>query len=93
MALSSYAILDNGGYEIKYDWIPSSRDEEISSYIPKRMPNCIAKVQKSMQSFVGDEISSIQNTSQLIFHRPIDRGYLVNWNLEKEVCSDRKSDG
>lgn len=70
-------ILDNGGYRIKYEWSSSSS--------PLSLPNCIAKVNKSMQSFTGDEIDSIQNTSQLIFSRPFDRGYLINWNLERDV--------
>jgi hypothetical protein len=74
---SSYVVLDNGGYHLKYGWAHHPQ--------PSFMPNCVAKIQKSMQSFVGDEISSIQNSSQLSLNRPIDRGYLVNWNLEKEV--------
>lgn len=81
--LSSYVILDNGGYDIKYGWVVG--DDDITQQYPKKMPNCIAKIQKSMQTFIGDEISSIQNPSQLILNRPIDRGYLVNWNIEKEV--------
>jgi actin-related protein len=77
MIASNYAVLDNGGSHLKYGWAHDSQ--------PSSMPNCVAKIQKSMQSFVGDEISAIQNTSQLSLNRPMDRGYLVNWNLEKEV--------
>eukprot|EP00602_Paraphysomonas_sp_CaronLab_P003191 CAMPEP_0185039266 /NCGR_PEP_ID=MMETSP1103-20130426/35961_1 /TAXON_ID=36769 /ORGANISM="Paraphysomonas bandaiensis, Strain Caron Lab Isolate" /LENGTH=426 /DNA_ID=CAMNT_0027578085 /DNA_START=17 /DNA_END=1294 /DNA_ORIENTATION=- len=49
------------------------------------MPNCIAKINKTMQVFVGDEIENILNTSQLQFTRPFDRGYLVNWNIERDI--------
>lgn len=77
-AISQLAILDNGAFTVKYGWADSNE--------PKgSMPNCTAKINKTMQVFTGDEIDSIQNTSQLHFLRPFDRGYLVNWNVEKEV--------
>ena len=71
------AIIDNGAYRLKYEYSTASS--------PQSMPNCIAKVNKSMQSFISDEIDQIQNTSQLIFSRPFTRGYLTNWNIEREV--------
>jgi hypothetical protein len=81
--MDSFAILDNGGDRIKYGWSKQAK--------PNSMPNCLAKINKSMQSFLGDEIDAIQNTSQLCVHRPIDRGYLVNWSLEKDVMSTSTS--
>ncbi len=73
-----YVVIDNGAYRIKYGY---STDNN-----PRSIPNCTAKILKSMQSFIGDEIDQIQNTSQLSLSRPFDRGYLTNWNIEKEVA-------
>lgn len=49
------------------------------------MPNCTAKIAKHMQVLVGDEVQGICGGSQLTLNRPFDRGYLTNWNVEKEV--------
>jgi actin-related protein 6 len=72
------AIIDNGAHRIKYGWAGDEAPEG-------SMPNCIAKINKTMQVFVGDDIDSIANTSQLQLSRPCDRGFLVNWNTERDV--------
>ena len=78
MNYDRFAILDNGAHRIKYGW--AGETSPMGS-----MPNCVAKINKSMQVFVGDDIDSIPNTSQLLLSRPCDRGMLVNWNTERDV--------
>jgi actin-related protein 6 len=71
-------VLDNGAGRIKYGW---SSDEQ-----PRCMPNALAKIHKTLESVVGDEIDSVPGaTSQLRFSRPFDRGYLVNWGVERDI--------
>ena len=36
-----------------------------------------------------DEIHNIKDISSLNLRRPIDRGYVVNWDLQKEIWQGR----
>eukprot|EP01126_Amoeba_proteus_P065978 TRINITY_DN9477_c0_g1_i4.p1 TRINITY_DN9477_c0_g1~~TRINITY_DN9477_c0_g1_i4.p1 ORF type:complete len:239 (-),score=44.56 TRINITY_DN9477_c0_g1_i4:544-1260(-) len=49
-------------------------------------PNFIARgTKKSGSKFVGEEIHFCQNYSKLVFKRPFDRGYLLDWETEKQI--------
>lgn len=54
------------------------------------MPNCFARINKTMQVAIGDEIDGIRNGSQLKFTRPFDRGHLTNWQIEYDVSPAMK---
>lgn len=72
-------VVDNGAGRIKYGW--STDCQPVGS-----MPNALAKIHKTLESVVGDEIDTVTGaTSQLRFSRPFDRGYLVNWNVERDI--------
>jgi actin-related protein 6 len=73
----SITILDNGASTIKYG------DENTS--FPKIMPNCIARVDRQMTVFVGDQIYKSLDGSLLRFSRPFDCGYLTNWACEIDI--------
>ena len=49
------------------------------------VPNCVAKPKGEKRSYVCDEIHNIKDISSLNLRRPIDRGYVVNWELQKEI--------
>ena len=49
------------------------------------MPNCVAKPKGEKRSYMCDEIHNIKDISSLNLRRPIDRGYVVNWDLQKEI--------
>ena len=49
------------------------------------VPNCIAKPKGEKRSYVCDEIHGIKDVSSLNLRRPIDRGYVVNWDLQKDI--------
>ena len=70
-------VIDNGGGKLKYGIAGESE--------PKSVTNSVAKVNKTMQYLVGDQIDDFQNGSLLNFNRPFDRGYLNNWQSEMEV--------
>lgn len=73
-------LLDNGAGSIKAGWHSSEAPAHV-------FPNATAKVQKSMQYMVGDQIHEFLNSSLLQFTRPFDRGYTNNWQCEIEVWS------
>ena len=49
------------------------------------MPNCVAKPKGEKRSYMCEEINTIKDISSLNLRRPIDRGYVVNWDLQKEI--------
>ncbi len=70
-------ILDNGAGHIKAGFLHQDN--------PSHIPNTTAKVNKSMQYLVSDQIDSFNNGSMLHYTRPFDRGYLNNWQCEIEI--------
>eukprot|EP00983_Pelagomonas_calceolata_P058021 1145329-Pelagomonas_calceolata.AAC.1 len=50
-------------------------------------PNCVAKPKGERASYVGDMLLDCKEISQLNLRRPFDRGYLINWDLEREIWS------
>ena len=77
MSSSSVLIIDNGGGSIKAGLM----DQETC----RMFPNATAKVQKSMQYLISDQMESFHNGSLLQFIRPCDRGYTNNWQCQIEV--------
>ena len=49
------------------------------------VPNCVAKPKGEKRSYVCEEIHDIKDISSLNLRRPIDRGYVVNWGLQKDI--------
>lgn len=52
---------------------------------PLILANVTAKVSKSMQFLVSDQVYDCRDGSSLNFIRPFDRGYLNNWQCEIDV--------
>lgn len=48
-------------------------------------PNAVAKVKGERATLVGPEISDAVDMSALTLRRPVDRGYVVDWALQKEI--------
>lgn len=75
-------LLDNGAGKIKAGKCKSSGDGDLLQF---KHSNCTARVAKSMNNFIADEVDSYSNGSLLQYSRPFDRGYLVNWQCESEI--------
>ena len=48
-------------------------------------PNCTARAKGVRQNLVGQQLLEGQDVSALKVRRPVDRGYVVNWDLEREI--------
>ncbi len=72
-----HVIVDNGAGKLKYGVIGDST--------PAAVTNATAKINKTMQYLIADQIDSFHNGSLLMFNRPFDRGYLNNWQSEIEI--------
>lgn len=69
-------VIDNGSYSVKIGY---GGDES-----PVHIPNCVART-KDKKFFIGDQIHTLRDVSQLQFKRPIEKGQLTSWNLEKKI--------
>lgn len=77
MAANTF-IIDNGGYTAKVGFCYN--DE------PRVVPNCIMKVKsEKRRPFVGSQIEECRDVSGLYYILPFQKGYLVNWDVQKSV--------
>uniref|UniRef100_A0A7S0UQK4 Uncharacterized protein n=1 Tax=Polytomella parva TaxID=51329 RepID=A0A7S0UQK4_9CHLO len=72
--------IDNGGGSLKLGI--AGCDAPLRTF-----PNCLAKPKGERQAAAGDALNALQEISQLSVKRPFDRGYLVNWELERDIWS------
>ncbi|XP_012278622.1 actin-related protein 6 [Orussus abietinus] len=70
-------ILDNGAYTAKVG---------LSSDAPKIVPNCIMKAKSERRRpFIGNQIEECRDASGLFYILPFQKGYLINWDIQKTV--------
>lgn len=75
--MSTY-IIDNGAGKIKAGLA--------NQQVPISITNATAKIDKSMQYLIGDDIDNFNgNGSLLQLTRPFDRGYINNWKCQTEI--------
>ena len=95
------AILDSGGWNLKYGLVQTRRDEETREKRSKNnnndhdsandgssylsMRNCTGRLKHQISIMVGDELSSVKNQGKLLFRRPLERGYCTDWGTQLEV--------
>jgi actin-related protein 6 len=73
-------VVDNGAYTIKAGF--SSPDTEAPT--PSIIPNCLAR-DHNKKVYTGSELNKCKDFSEIVFRRPVEKGYLVNWEAEKEI--------
>ncbi|KAL5697952.1 peptidylprolyl isomerase [Ranunculus cassubicifolius] len=73
-------VLDNGGGYIKAG-IGGDRDPSII------LPNCTGRPSSSKKYLLPDQLQSQPDLTSVSIRRPIDRGYLINTDLQKEIWS------
>ncbi|GIY09224.1 actin-related protein 6 [Caerostris darwini] len=75
---SNVFVMDNGGYNIKAGY---STDPE-----PRLIPNGIMKAKSERRrQFIGTQIDECKDYSGLYYAYPCQRGYVGNWDIEKQV--------
>ncbi|XP_071500299.1 actin-related protein 6-like [Diadema antillarum] len=71
-------ILDNGAFQAKIGL--ASSDE------PRLIPNCITKSKSERRKqFIGNQIEECRDLSALYYMLPFQKGYLVNWDVQRQV--------
>ena len=73
-------VVDNGGYSIKGGVVTNDPKAE-SCYV---IPNCIAR-DRAKRIWVGSQLEKCTDFGEIAFRRPVEKGYLVNWEAEKAI--------
>ena len=74
-------IVDNGAYSIKAGFATTLSDPEKDCHV---VPNCMAR-SRDKRVWVGSQLESCKDFGEMAFRRPVEKGYLVNWEAEKEI--------
>lgn len=73
-------VVDNGAFTIKAGFISDATQNPNCQVIP----NCIAR-DREKRVWIGSQLSNCKDFGELVFRRPVEKGYLVNWEAEKAV--------
>lgn len=79
-------VIDNGAYTMKagYACDPSSSPEEALSNCIS-IPNAIVKTRDN-RIWTGTQLAShVTDWNEAVFRRPVEKGYIVNWEAEREI--------
>lgn len=76
-------IIDNGAYTMKAGYASDAAEEALSACTS--IPNCLVKTRDN-RIVVGPQISTnVSDWNEAMFRRPVEKGYLVNWEAEREI--------
>lgn len=76
---SKTLVLDNGAYTIKAGYVTEDAVDE-----PRVIPNCIAR-DGDRKVYVGSELAKCKDFGEIAFRRPVEKGFVVSWEAEKEI--------
>jgi actin-related protein 6 len=85
---SKTLIIDNGADTMKAGYAPSSSSSEtnidpLASCLA--IPNALAKT-RDKRVYIGAQLTThITDWNEATFRRPLEKGYVVNWEAEKEI--------
>lgn len=81
-------IIDNGAYTMKSGYAPDQstlQDEATALSACTSIPNAIAKT-RGNRVYIGAQLSGqITDVNEMAFRRPVEKGYIVNWEAQKEI--------
>lgn len=75
-------VVDPGAYTIKAGLVSSNSDAPIPEC--SVISNCIARA-RSKATYIGSSLSSCNDFGEMQFKRPVERGYIVNWDLQRAI--------
>ena len=73
-------IIDNGAHTMKAGFATTEPCPEDCQAIP----NCLAK-DRGKRVWVGAQLEKCNDFGEIAFRRPVEKGYLVNWEAEKAI--------
>ena len=79
---SKTLVVDNGAYSIKAGF--AGIDIPVSAEASHVIPNCLAR-DRNRKVYIGSELHKCKDYGEMQFRRPVEKGYLVNWEAEREI--------
>ncbi|KAK1754258.1 actin family [Echria macrotheca] len=76
---STTLVLDNGANTIKAGFVTQTKTDE-----PRVIPNCLAR-DRHKKVYVGSELDKCKDFGEIVFRRPVEKGFIVNWEAQKEI--------
>lgn len=73
-------VLDNGGFSIKAGFATAQPSLDECHIIP----NCLVR-DRARRIWVGSSLEKIVDFGELAFRRPVEKGFIVNWEAEKAI--------
>lgn len=73
-------IIDNGAHTMKAGFSTSNPNLEDCHVIP----NCLAK-DRGKHVWIGAQLEKCNDFGEIAFRRPVEKGFLVNWEAEKAI--------
>ncbi|KAG9206965.1 Actin- protein 6 [Epicoccum nigrum] len=83
-AISKTLVLDNGAYTIKAGLV-STHSASPSYGNCSVIPNCIARSHRDKCTYTASELDDCKDFGELAFRRPVEKGFIVNWEAEKAI--------
>ncbi|XP_054276038.1 uncharacterized protein LOC128995150 isoform X1 [Macrosteles quadrilineatus] len=78
MMVDNVYIVDNGAYTAKVELSKAAA--------PRVIPNCIMKAKSERRRpFIGDQVEECRDASGLFYLLPFQKGFLINWDVQKTV--------
>lgn len=74
-------VLDNGASTIKAGLVTGV---DIPEEYPRVIPNCIARDGRK-KLYIASELEKCRDFGEISFRRPVEKGFVVNWEVEKEI--------
>lgn len=78
-------ILDNGAHSIKAGYSHLNATSPPSLDDCRVIPNTIARSQRDKLTYIGSEVDECLDFGELAFKRPVEKGFVVNWESEKAI--------
>ncbi|KAK3942625.1 Actin/actin-like protein [Diplogelasinospora grovesii] len=76
---STTLILDNGANTIKAGFVTDEKTDE-----PRVIPNCLAR-DRHKKVYIGSDLEKCKDFGEISFRRPVEKGFVVNWEAQKEI--------
>lgn len=78
-------ILDNGAYTMKAGYASTIASEEEALSACTTIPNALVKTRDN-RIVVGTQLAThVSDWNEAMFRRPLEKGYIVNWEAQKEI--------
>lgn len=73
-------VVDNGAFTIKAGFVRPEPDFQDCHIIP----NCVAR-DRQRHVWIGPELEKCKDFGELSIRRPVEKGYIVNWESERAI--------